>query len=148
MTESISHFMGNDHRHCDELLADALSEHSSGNEEKATELVTDFITAMKRHFIMEEDILFPAFENVSGITQGPTVVMRSEHQQILGLMEQLQDSLKAKDWDEIYAMEETLMILIQQHNMKEENMLYPMCEQFLAGQADTLLNDIQAVEVA
>ncbi|TRZ68118.1 MAG: hemerythrin domain-containing protein, partial [Rhodocyclaceae bacterium] len=33
---------------------------------------------------------------------------------------------------------ETLLILMQQHNMKEENILYPMCDQALAAQVEQL----------
>jgi iron-sulfur cluster repair protein YtfE (RIC family) len=33
--------------------------------------------------------------------------------------------------------------MMQQHNMKEENMLYPMCDQHLMDQIDALLPQLQ-----
>ena len=36
------------------------------------------------------------------------------------------------------------MIMMQQHNMKEENILYPMCDQHLAGETPELLAHIEA----
>jgi iron-sulfur cluster repair protein YtfE (RIC family) len=34
---------------------------------------------------------------------------------------------------------DSLMMLIQQHNMKEEQILYSMMDQFLSAQSETLL---------
>ena len=39
-------------------------------------------------------------------------------------------------------MSDTLLIMIQQHNMKEENVLYPMCDQHLTDDASSLLERI------
>jgi iron-sulfur cluster repair protein YtfE (RIC family) len=33
--------------------------------------------------------------------------------------------------------------MMQQHNMKEENVLYPMCDQQLVAQVDVLLPQLQ-----
>ena len=42
---------------------------------------------------------------------------------------------------------ETLLILIQKHNMKEESILYPMADQHQAAQEDELLGRMEAVPV-
>ena len=39
---------------------------------------------------------------------------------------------------------DTLLIMMQQHNMKEENILYPMCDQHLAGETPELLARLEA----
>jgi hypothetical protein len=39
---------------------------------------------------------------------------------------------------------ETLLIMMQQHNVKEENVLYPMCDQHLADQLENLLPELRA----
>ena len=38
---------------------------------------------------------------------------------------------------------ETLLIMTQQHNMKEENILYPMCDQHLADVSEALIGRLQ-----
>ena len=63
------------------------------------------------------------------MTTGPTQVMRGEHQQMRALIDDINKALKAEDKDQFLGLSETLMILMQQHNMKEEMMLYPMCQQ-------------------
>jgi len=49
-----------------------------------------------------------------------------EHQQMRALVQELDNALAAKVKDEYLGLSETLMVMMQQHNMKEEMMLYPM----------------------
>ena len=128
---TISDFMTRDHRRCDGLLAAAEEAVDKNDWEKATQLTQEFIDAMEHHFRMEEQVAFPAFEEQTGMTQGPTMVMRQEHQQTRGLLSQVRDALDRQQRDEYLSTTETLLIMMQQHNMKEEGMLYPMCDQQL-----------------
>jgi len=43
----------------------------------------------------------------------------------------MEETLKNKNKDEFLSLGESPMILIQQHNMKEEQILYPMSDQHL-----------------
>jgi len=45
--------------------------------------------------------------------------------------------------DDYAGTAETLLIIMQQHNVKEENVLYPMCDQRLADQLEALLPELQ-----
>jgi hemerythrin-like domain-containing protein len=72
------------------------------------------------------------------MTGGPTQMMRFEHAQMRDLIEQMERALNGRDGSGFAGAAETLLILMQQHNMKEENILYPMCDRSLATQADAL----------
>jgi iron-sulfur cluster repair protein YtfE (RIC family) len=98
---------------------------------------------MQNHFAAEEDVLFPAFEVKTGMTMGPTQVMRDEHAQMNDLMMAAYQSLLAKDADDYSGNTETLLIMMQQHNMKEEHVLYPMCDEHLAHQVAVLLPQLR-----
>lgn len=87
-------------------------------------------------------MLFPAFENATGMRQGPTQVMRMEHGQMRALVGQMEAALAARDGEGYAGAAETLLILMQQHNMKEENILYPMCDQSLAGQVEAIAAEL------
>jgi DUF438 domain-containing protein len=67
------------------------------------------------------------------MTSGPTEVMRGEHRQMRDLLAQMRASLANRDSDDFGGNAETLLIMMQQHNMKEENILYPMCDNALGG---------------
>jgi iron-sulfur cluster repair protein YtfE (RIC family) len=51
----------------------------------------------------------------------------------------MNEALAARDRDQFLGLGETLMMLTQQHNMKEENILYPIMDQCIADEADKLL---------
>ena len=121
------------HKHCDELFAGAEAACANGDwaaGEKAFALLVD---ELETHFCSEEELLFPAFEKATGMTSGPTEVMRGEHRQMRDLLQQMRAGLADRDADVFEGGAETLLILMQQHNMKEENILYPMCDNALGS---------------
>lgn len=127
-----------DHRSCDDLFANAEQAAGDGDLVAAQAAFNAFQAAMLAHFASEEQILFPAFEMQTGMHQGPTQMMRFEHEQMRGLMDAATAALGAGQPEDFLEQAETLLIMMQQHNMKEENVLYPMCDQHLAAQADAV----------
>ena len=139
----ISNFMRDEHRMCDEYFAKAEEAVSNGDFKEAFKYFEEFMVDTLKHFDKEEEILFPTFEGVTGSSEGPTQVMRYEHNQVRGLLEQLKDAIDKEDKDRFFSVADTLMILLQQHNMKEEQMLYAMCDRVLAPQADKLVEKMK-----
>ncbi len=127
----ISNYMKNEHRHCDTLFAQAEDAAAKLEWDHANEKFLAFANETLKHFKEEEEELFPAFEAQSGSTQGPTQVMRYEHEQVRGLIGKMAESLENEDKDAYLSLAESMMILLQQHNMKEEQMLYAMCDRTL-----------------
>ena len=70
-------------------------------------------------------------------------VMRGEHIQLRELMASAEQALFSRDGETYAGEAETLLIMMQQHNMKEENVLYPMCDQHLLERAGALLPILQ-----
>ncbi len=135
--------MTEDHRHCDDLFAEAEQAIGKKNFEAARAAFDHFHSAMLAHFDTEEKTLFPTFEAKTGMTMGPTQVMRMEHAQIRLLMDAAVDALKSGNMDDYLGQAETLLIMMQQHNMKEENMLYPMCDQHLSAELPAILQRLE-----
>ncbi|MCH7696383.1 MAG: hemerythrin domain-containing protein [Proteobacteria bacterium] len=142
---NIQEYMTEDHRRCDELFALGEESVSQGNWDRAKQQTSEFISAMEHHFMMEEQVLFPAFEQRSGITEGPTSVMRREHQQMRELFGELEPALEEKRQEDYLDTMETLLILMQQHNMKEEGMLYPMSDKEIGVDVEQLIADMEQV---
>ena len=128
---TIPEFMTSKHRECDEFFTEAEAAVTKGNWSLALEKWQSFAMELTKHFGQEEEVLFPKFEQATGMTSGPTQVMRMEHQQMRSLVQDLDNALAAQEKDEYLGLSETLMVMMQQHNMKEEMMLYPMMEQNL-----------------
>lgn len=142
---TISHYMSGDHKQCDELFVVAERGVADGRWADADAAYALFQQAMEQHFAMEEEVLFPAFETAAGSSMGPTQVMRVEHRQMRELLQQMQQAAAARQVDEFLGASETLLILMQQHNMKEEQILYPMSERTLAAGGDAVLERMQAL---
>ncbi len=121
-----------DHRHCDSLWPAVEAAGNQGDAAGIMAAWTTFAAAMHRHLQMEEEVLFPAFERATGMVgMGPTAVMRAEHEQMRGVLRTMAGCADAGDHEGLLDHGDTLLMLIQQHNVKEEGILYPMAEQHL-----------------
>jgi len=126
------------HKHCDDLFVAAEDAALRCDWIAAAPAFARFNAQMIAHFDAEETLLFPAFEAATGMRSGPTQMMRHEHDQMRGLLAQLATACDAQDSQDYGGAAETLLMLMQQHNMKEENILYPMCDQSLGDEAERL----------
>lgn len=132
-------FFTTDHRHCDELWGKVEEAVDAGQLDEAKTLWEQFDKALRRHFAMEEEQLFPALDeamNMHGV--GPTQVMRMEHENMRGVLGQMADAVAQGDLEAMADHGDTLLMLTQQHNVKEEGMLYPMASQSLSAQWQAL----------
>ncbi len=142
---TISSFLTTDHRACDEEFADMEDAVASGDWDLSAEKLNKFITDLLHHFDMEEKVMFPTFEDVTGMIQGPTMIMRMEHDQMRQLLNALQEDLEKKDKNHFFGVSESLMMLMQQHNMKEEQMLYAMADVHLASLVPQVIENMKAI---
>jgi len=136
---TIVEFLSNEHRCCDESFAATEEAAQTGDLLRCRTDFRQFQAAMEHHFEKEEAMLFPAFEQASGNTMGPTRVMRLEHRQMRETLAEMDGALASGDLEDFLGQAETLLILMQQHNIKEEQILYPMCDQFLGGAVESVL---------
>lgn len=143
--DSIHDMMADDHSRCDDLFAAAEEAVSAADWDRAMRDFAAFRDALEHHFMIEESVLFPAFEARTGMIQGPTEVMRMEHAQMREFLEQMDEDMHGRSADGYLGLSETLLILMQQHNAKEEQVLYPMADQVLAAQRDALIEKMRAL---
>ena len=137
-------FFTQDHRDCDSRWADLEGLLDGGNSDAIKQSWREFDDGMRRHVAMEEDILFPAFDARSGMGGGgPTAMMRMEHQQMRGLLDQIGVAIDSDETEDALDLGDTLLMLIQQHNVKEEGMLYPMAGNMLAGEWASLAAQLE-----
>lgn len=145
ITQTLTHV----HRECDEFFVGAENAVVKNNWDEALRLFHQFRGAMEQHLQNEEQVLFPAFEQRSGISQhggisiGPTQMMRMEHVPMRELLQAMETSLAERSRQQYLGQSETLLTLMQQHNVKEENVLYPMTDRVLADECADILRRLQ-----
>ena len=108
--------------------------------EKAENIFLFFKSELERHIIWEEDILFPVFERKTGIEDGgPTSVMRMEHIQIKKHLQEIKRKLHTKINQKHCKEEVALFKVLESHNQKEEDILYPGIDNLTSEQEKELL---------
>jgi hemerythrin-like domain-containing protein len=134
------------HHNCDEMFAQAEVSVAQGSWDDASEWYSRFSQELNRHIAQEENILFPSLENAMNMTGGPTAVMRAEHKQMQDILAFMEERLVKQDQEGYLGQSETLLILLQQHNQKEENILYPMADHLLSSKREQIIASMQLLE--
>lgn len=142
----ILEFMRDDHRACDHIYSDAENALLAKDMERGVQLFQSFCDVTNHHFDMEERELFITFEKRTGMMGGPTQMMRYEHQQLRSLLESMRVALAENRLNDFFGIGESMMIMLQQHNMKEEQMLYPMIDRALGTDGELMIQTLKEME--
>jgi len=126
--KTISKFFEQDHDRLDELFK-TFQQLKRSDFLKAKEAFKEFKFGLQRHIVWEEDLLFPIWEEKTGMSEsGPTPVMRNEHRQIGRQLEAIHQKVANQNPDSDQE-EQALLDLLGSHNRKEERALYPAIDQ-------------------
>jgi regulator of cell morphogenesis and NO signaling len=131
--KTISEFYEQDHDRLDELFK-TFQKMKRSDFAKAKEAFKDFKFGLQRHIVWEEDLLFPLWEEKTGMSEGgPTFMMRAEHRQIGQQLEAIHQKVADQNPDSDQE-EQALLNLLSSHNMKEERVLYPSIDQVTSAE--------------
>ncbi|MBI4423599.1 MAG: hemerythrin domain-containing protein [Elusimicrobia bacterium] len=124
----ISTFFEQDHREIDALLSAVPFE----TPKDALAKFQEFDCRLERHIGWEEGILFPAVSAKEACLEpGPIRVMKLEHAEIrrekAAALVALREGRGAASKGHVQAM----LAVLKGHNMKEEQILYPACDNLL-----------------
>ncbi len=144
----INDFLSNQHREREDLFGRTEEAAAADDWDTCSARLAALSRELESHFAAEEQVLFDAFEARTGMTEGPTAMMRLEHDEMRGLLADLDDACTRQARDAFLGTSETLGVLLQQHHMKEESILFPMCDQVLAAEGSALVDRMAASEAA
>ena len=136
-----------DHDRLDDLESRAFKARERGDFTQAKAIYSVFAFGLKRHIRFEEELLFPEFETRAGISAeaGPTAVMRDEHREILDCLDRIEKGI-GDGSTPLESLRHTLHLVLGNHNLKEENIVYPLTDRALGkNDADVLVSKIQAI---
>ncbi len=127
----VNEYLSWDHHRLDAILADVTRMVDDGELERAEHTYLEFHEGLQRHIRLEEEILFPVFEQKTGLVRGPTEVMRQEHRTIKEAMEIMREGLAAAKGGAFHEGRQLLEEALPSHNHKEEHVLYPTIDRLL-----------------
>lgn len=129
---TVSAYLAWDHDRLDGILDIATKLVEQGQWPRAVNVVAEFKEGLFRHIEIEEQILFPAFEDRTGMRNaGPTAVMRHEHVDIKDAVNDILKAASEKAPDDFHGAKARLLGVLVEHNMKEEQILYPGVDHML-----------------
>ena len=141
-TNGISGFFEKDHDEIDQILATV----DCARPGEALPRFEEFDRRLERHIVWEESLLFPsAVDAAPHLEQGPVGMMKMEHVRIRASKAEAVRCLRGGDAAGARRAIEEMLEALGPHNMKEERILYPLCDQLLAGPAaEALLARVHA----
>lgn len=120
-----------DHQRCDDLFNRAETCVAQRNWDDASDHFRLFHDALRQHIRMEEKVLLPAFMQAIPDGTAPISMLHIEHQQIRGIADRMSEAISRLDPIDFVLHAETYTLLMQQHTLKEEDMLYPLLDRVL-----------------
>ena len=142
--DTLGSYLTDDHQRCDALLRRTQQCVGAARWPDARRAMGAFQYGLERHLLIEERIIFPAFETALGHATSPTAMMRAEHLRIRGAAQRLTDAVDALSTHDFVRHAETLLLTMHLHCEKEEGMLYPMIERVLGRRCQKLLGEARA----
>jgi uncharacterized protein (DUF2249 family) len=140
-------YLGWDHRRLDGLLVETVRSLKRDDRVAAAARFAEFWCGVGRHAEMEEQILLPAFERVTGEGGNPLLQVYSEHETIHRLSGEIAAALPGGDRGAVITRVEAVRELLEAHGLREERVLYPLSDRLAGderGRAD-LISWMQAL---
>ncbi|HAY44287.1 MAG TPA: hemerythrin [Micrococcaceae bacterium] len=101
--------------------------------ESRAKMLLEAVSALRRHIYLEEEVVFPHLPRATLMM--PLMVMHREHGELWRRMDALEKSLQGASADApLVADCEELLSLLDNHNSKEEPIIYPLMDTALSVQ--------------
>jgi iron-sulfur cluster repair protein YtfE (RIC family) len=138
------------HDHLD--LAGALSDCEAAARrtdwEAAERLLARLVERLKQHVRIEEEVLFPAYEQTQGTTREPTDALRTEHNALVNRFRDVHYAVQGHNAPVLGDALGPLRELLARHNEKEERFFFPMAAHTLRDQRQAILARIEALDAS
>ncbi|SRR5579875_1184861 len=138
VARTIADFLGKDHQRLRDTWAAGRYAAADCNLKEVRKAFSEFVVGLTLHMRMEEEVLFPAIEQRTGMRDsGPTAAMRAEHTRFKEILGRLTRALEEESCEAISRMLQseptTPEDLFNSHDLREERVLYPMADRLITS---------------
>jgi iron-sulfur cluster repair protein YtfE (RIC family) len=141
-----SNWLVHDHRKYDVALDECEIAADVGEWKNAKRLFHDFVTDLKLHMEMEDEVLYPLFLEENGDPDGVITHLSDEHDYLVRLVHDLAYIIKANDFDHFLDSLEPLHQAMNEHNEHEEKVFLNMANQSILIRRDEIIERLKAVQ--
>lgn len=141
-----SNWLVHDHCKYDAALDECEMAADVGEWKKAKRLFHDFVTELKFHMQMEDEVLYPLFVEENGDPDGIINHLSQEHDYLVRLVHDLAYIIKANDFDHFLDSLEPLHEAMNQHNKHEESVFLNMANQSILLRRDEIIVRLHTVQ--
>ncbi len=142
---SVTEYLSQDHDRLDAMLLEVIKLIAGRRFVEARPRLSSFAFALRRHMRLEDQLAFPMFEQLTGMTGGLTAVLRDEHHVIERHLAGMIGAATGDDRDGFDTEFEALAAVLVGHTAREEAMIYPMIERHLpASDHDAFMAALKA----
>jgi iron-sulfur cluster repair protein YtfE (RIC family) len=141
-----SNWLVHDHQKYDAILDECEMAADAGEWKNAKSLFQNFITELKLHMQMEDQVLYPLFIEENGDPNCVIKHLSEEHDYLVRLVQDLSYIIKANDFDHFLDSLEPLHKAMNEHNEHEESVFLSMANQSILMRRDEVMQRLAAVE--
>ncbi|MBE9559296.1 MAG: hemerythrin domain-containing protein [Proteobacteria bacterium] len=145
MNTTSDNWLVHDHHQYDAALDDCEMAADVGEWKKAKDLFQKFVTDLKLHMQMEDEVLYPLFIEENGDPDGVIAHLSGEHDYLVHLVSDLAYIIKSNDFDHFLDCLEPLHKAMSQHNNHEEKVFLNMANQSILMRRDEIVERLNAV---
>jgi iron-sulfur cluster repair protein YtfE (RIC family) len=141
-----SNWLYHDHLDLEDLLNDCRAAAKRREWAVVARLFGQLLSRLKGHMRVEEEVLFPAYEQLPGAPRQPTESLRNDHDAMVRWCRDLHFSVEAQDAAGFVGALELLKTLLARHDEKEEQLFLPMAGHALFGQREEVLRRLGSLD--
>lgn len=144
MTED-ANWLYHDHLDLEDLLNDARGAARRQDWATAERLLGRLVERLKGHMRIEEEVIFPAYEQTPGTARDPTEALRNDHDAMVGWCRDMHYAVRSQDPRAFLEALQALKALLAAHDEKEERFFLPMAGHTLRDQREAILRRIEGI---
>lgn len=139
-TKRLSDLLESDHERIERVAQQLIDDVLAPNVDSVRATYKVLTSLIHGHMDWEETFIFVCYEERTGLKQeGPTVLLRREHQTILARMRQLDEMISSDCTPaELLVDVQAFCAFIVAHDEREERVIYDVCEHIMSPQENTL----------
>ena len=146
MNSTSNNWLVHDHDKYDDVLDECEIAADVGEWKKAKHLFQNFVSDLKLHMQMEDEVLYPLFIEENGDPDGIITYLGEEHDYLVHLVHDLAYIIKNNDFDHFLDSLEPLHKAMKQHNEHEEKVFLNMANPSILMRRDEIIERLKAVQ--